>query len=76
MNESKGPPTVWAGMAAKINIGNYESNDVNFGFSGVPVDCSAEYLQEVIAAGIARQQVMIQAMAAEIDRILREDYGR
>lgn len=75
MSESE-TPKFFASLGGKINVGNYESRDINFGISGIPVDCSAEYLQSVIEAGISRQQIVINAFAAKLDRILREDFGR
>ena len=69
-------PKLYASIGMKVNTGNFENKDLSFGISGIPVDCSAEYLQQVIEAGISRQQIVINAFAAELDRILREDFGR
>lgn len=73
---SEDTPKFYVSLTTKINIGNYESNDVSFGISNIPVNCTAEYLQEVLQAAIARTQVSLDAMAAEMGRILKEDYGR
>ena len=69
-------PKLFVSFGGKINVGNYESRDLNWGVSGVPVDCSAEYLQSVIEAALSRQQILMNAYAGELDRILREDFGR
>ena len=69
-------PKFFVSLGAKINVGNYESRDINFGVSNIPVDCSAEYLQQVTEAAIARQNIALNVFAGELDRILREDFGR
>ena len=69
-------PKFYASLGAKVNTGNYENKDLSFGISNVPVDCSAEYLKEVTEAAIARQNYVLNAFAGELDRILREDFGR
>lgn len=76
MNEQEEKPKFFVSFGGKINVGNYESRDLNWGISGIPVDCSAEYLKEVTEAAIARQNYVINAFAGELDRILREDFGR
>lgn len=76
MNEIPEAPKFYVSFGGKINVGNYESRDINFGISGIPVDCTGEYLQQVIGAAISRQQIVIDGLAAEFDRILREDFGR
>lgn len=69
-------PKFFVSFGGKVNVGNYESRDINFGISGIPVDCSGEYLQQVIEAAISRQQIVINGLAGEFDRILTDDFGR
>lgn len=78
MSEEDKPdvPKMFVSFGGKINVGNYESRDLNWGLSGVPVDCSAEFLQSVIEAALSRQQIIMNAYAGELDRILRDDFGR
>ena len=69
-------PKFFVSFGGKINLGNYESQDINFGVSNIPVDCSGEYLQEVMNAAISRQRITVEGFAAEFARMLKEDFGR
>ena len=73
MNEE---PKIWASLGMKVNIQNYENQDISFGFSGIPVNCSQEYLDQTVAQGVQRIQFIIEAMATELSRVLKESYGR
>lgn len=69
-------PTFDTNMAMKVNIGNFENQDVGFGFNNIPVDASQEYLELMVTNGVQRAQFVLNAMAGEMRRVLTEEYGR
>lgn len=69
-------PTVGASLGMKINLGNYESQDILVWLTGIPVGASPEY----IAAQMPQAQItlgqVVDTLAQEMGRRLRDDYGR
>lgn len=67
---------VWVSLGATIKTGDYENQKIDMGISGVPVGASQEYIDELMKAAIMTSQQVIGAMAEEMGRILKENYGR
>lgn len=77
-NEEATGPKIWAGISMKVNIGNYENQDISLGISGIPYDAykNPEMMQEILASGQLTIQSAMNVMAGEIQRILAVSYGR
>lgn len=69
-------PKVWVSLGAKINTGNYENQDVQMGVSNVPVSADQEYINTVVSQAQNTLRAVMEGLAAEMGRIMREDYGR
>lgn len=69
-------PTVGASLGAKLNMGNYESQDISIWLTGVPVGATQEYIDSLMPGAIKTTQQVVNTLAAEMGRILKEEYGR
>lgn len=62
-------PRFFVSFGGKINVGNYESHDVNWGISNIPVNCSIEFLEATITMAKERSAITLDALAQEVMRI-------
>lgn len=69
-------PTVWASVAMKINIGNYENQEISFGVSGIPTDATPEVFENLMQESTMTIKSVVDRLATEMHRRLVEDYGR
>ena len=69
-------PKVYASLGMKVNIGNYENQDISFGVSGILYDASPELLAEILPTATLTIQRAMNALSEEMLRNLRENYGR
>lgn len=67
---------VWASLGATVNIGNFENNKIDIGVSGIPAGASSEYIEEQMKLAVMTIHEIVDDLAAEMGRRLREDYGR
>lgn len=69
---------VYAGLSMKVNIGNYENQDLSFGISGIPFDAAQnpEFLQSILANGQLTIDRAMGVMAQEMIRILQDKFDR
>lgn len=67
---------IWVSLGTTINTGNYENQKIDIGITGVPVGASQEYIDNLMARAIVSSQQVVLALAQEMGRILREEYGR
>lgn len=68
--------TVWASLGATINLGNYESQKIDIGITGIPIDASDEFIAERLAKANVTLHTVVESLAQEMGRRMREDYGR
>lgn len=76
MNESETPIRVWASLGATINLGNYESQKIEIGVTGIPVDASPEFIAERLSQATVTIHTVVESLAQEMGRRMKEDYGR
>lgn len=57
---------VFVQLGTKINIGNYESMDVSFGVSGIPINSSPEYLEAVAGKAMGTVNTLLNYMYGEL----------
>lgn len=75
-NEGNDVPKVWVSLGAKINTGNYENQEVQMGVSNVPVSPDQEYINAIISQAQNTLRTVVEGLASEMSRVMREDYGR
>ena len=63
-NESR--PTVWASMSAKINLGNYQSEDISVGMAGVPIGITAAELEILLTDGKKTMAMVVNKLAEQM----------
>lgn len=68
-------PTVWASIGQTINLGNYENVKIDIGLSGIPVDCTEEYLDEQLASAGDTLKKIVFKLAEELQKRAKEVRG-
>lgn len=74
MNDSQ--PTVWASVGATINLGNFENQKIDIGVAGIPINASPEFLAEKLSQATVTLHTVVESLAQEMSRRMKEDYGR
>lgn len=67
--------TVWAGLSRTIQIKPYEPIKIDIGMSGIPVGASSEWLAEQLDAANKTLHEVVESLAKEMTRRLRDDLG-
>lgn len=67
---------VWASLGMTINLGNYENQKIDIGLTGIPVDASPEWIQEQLTKAEITLHSVVEGLAQEMGRRLKEDYGK
>lgn len=64
--------TVFSSMGATINIGNFQSQKIDVGIAGVPINCTPEHLAELLQGGKVTITTVIEMLALELSEKVEE----
>lgn len=67
---------VWASLGATIQTKPFENQKIDIGISGIPVDASPEFIEKQLEKATITLHTVVESLAKEMSRRLREDYGR
>jgi len=67
---------VWASLGFTIQTAPFENQKLDMGVSGIPVDASDEYIESQMQQATITLDKVVNSLAKEMGRRLREDYGR
>lgn len=68
--------TVWASIGQTIATRQYENIKIDIGVSGIPVSCSDEELNQRLEAASFTLDRVVNALATQLARRVKEDLGR
>jgi hypothetical protein len=74
--ETQSEVKVWASLGITLNTGNYENQKLDIGVTGIPVDATDEYIEEQMIKATGTLNRVVEHLAKEMGRRLKEDYGR
>ena len=64
--EKSGPPTFWVGLGMTVNLGNFESQKIDFGVANIPLDATPEYLQNLMNEAKPRIETVVQGLGEQM----------
>jgi hypothetical protein len=67
---------VWASLGMTIQTAPFENQKLDMGVSGIPIDASDQYIEEQMRQATITLNKVVDSLAREMTRRLREDYGR
>lgn len=73
--ESNGPPTFWVGLGMTVNIGNFESQKIDFGVANIPIDASQEYIEGMVKEARPRIELVIEGLGEQMIAKYKEIKG-
>lgn len=76
VQEQESEPKVWASVGMKVALPGYENQDIHMGVSGIPINCTPKLLQAHLDGARKTLQEILESLAQEMARILKENYGR
>lgn len=74
MNDNN-EPKVWASLGQTINMGNFENIKIDIGLSGIPINCTPDFLESQLGAASKTLQEIVYRLATELQARAREVRG-
>lgn len=67
---------LWASLDTTVNTGNYENVKIGLGISGVPADCTPEYLAQKLKEAQLTLGQVVEGLGEEMNRRLMEGFRK
>lgn len=67
---------LWASLDTTVNTGNYENVKIGLGISGVPVDCTPEYLAQKLKEAQLTLGEIVEGLGVEMNRRLTAGFSK
>lgn len=70
--ESNQEPKVWASLGQTINLGNFENVKIDIGLSGIPINCTPEFMEEQLNSASKTLEQIVFRLAQELQQRARD----